>query len=514
MTSPDLSASITASVKYLINPCDCISIGNKGDEWTQAVFKKYPYSNCYQTRTTQSQRVTPGSLQIKGDGKQQKFVINLFVSYYPGEPKYPNDNQTKRAEWFKNALQQLLEIPELVSLAFPPHYGGNHEDRYLSLISDFRKMYYLRHKVQLTMIDYQGVPIIFQTSTQTENLAPPIQILKTSDDSTEDEESDEVDLNLNVVRTVTLQNLIYTLTPAPVTVPKQLTISAPKLAKNFLADVTDDDISGSIQAPTKKIISLTMKPKPKPEPVAPPEGEQKTQRVYDCNPDWKTTISELISDVDETWEPVFKTPRMMAILSQLDKDLEKEMEGFGDHMPIFPTPQALIFEAFRKTSFPPKVVILGQDPYHANATEAMGMAFSVPDQTKIPPSLVNIFKELQTDITGFVTPKTGNLTKWAEQGVLLLNTALTVRQGQPESHLKFWLAFSDEVISKISELSSPIFMLWGAKAKAKKKLIKGVVLEASHPSPMSANSGGWFGSKNFSQANTHLIKNKQTPIKW
>jgi len=182
---------------------------------------------------------------------------------------------------------------------------------------------------------------------------------------------------------------------------------------------------------------------------------------------------------------------------------------------IYPS-GSMIFNAFDKTPFNKvKVVLIGQDPYHG-PNQAMGLSFSVPDGVKSPPSLVNIFKELHSDI-GIPIPATGNLIKWAEQGVLLLNASLTVRANEPNSHAKIgWHVFTDAVISKISELRSHVvFLLWGAFAKQKQLLIdpnKHLVLQSAHPSPYSADK--FFGCKHFSKANSYLVKHGIDPINW
>jgi uracil-DNA glycosylase len=177
-----------------------------------------------------------------------------------------------------------------------------------------------------------------------------------------------------------------------------------------------------------------------------------------------------------------------------------------------------IFNAFNKTPFDElKVVILGQDPYHGE-NQAHGLSFSVQKGIGIPPSLRNIYKELQTDIPGFTIPNHGDLTKWAEQGILLLNATLTVRAGLPNSHQKFgWGTFTDTVISKISaEKEGVVFILWGAFAQAKAELIdktKHHIISSPHPSPFSADRG-FFGSKVFSKTNELLVKEGKTPIDW
>ena len=177
-----------------------------------------------------------------------------------------------------------------------------------------------------------------------------------------------------------------------------------------------------------------------------------------------------------------------------------------------------IFNAFWKTPFTNlKVVILGQDPYHGE-NQAHGLSFSVQKGIGIPPSLRNIYKELQTDIPGFVIPNHGDLTEWAEQGVLLLNASLTVRANIPGSHQnKGWETFTDKVISKISEKKTGIiFILWGSFAQAKSGLIdqaKHFIIKSPHPSPFSADRG-FFGSRPFSKTNEILIKEGKTPIDW
>ncbi len=183
---------------------------------------------------------------------------------------------------------------------------------------------------------------------------------------------------------------------------------------------------------------------------------------------------------------------------------------------VYP-PGQLIFNAFNTTPFDEvKVVILGQDPYHG-AGQAHGLSFSVPDGVPPPPSLGNIYKELHKDI-GLPIPKTGNLTKWAKQGVFLLNAILTVRANEPASHAKIgWMDFTDAVIKKISsEKKGVVFLLWGKFAQEKQVLIdetKHSVLKAAHPSPFSADKG-FFGCKHFSKTNKLLMEQGLDAIDW
>ena len=176
-----------------------------------------------------------------------------------------------------------------------------------------------------------------------------------------------------------------------------------------------------------------------------------------------------------------------------------------------------IFNALKLTSFSDcKVVILGQDPYHG-PNQAHGLSFSVQDGVQPPPSLLNIFKELQDDVR-IPPPATGNLTCWAKQGVLLLNTVLTVREHAPNSHKGMgWEQVTDDVIAALDKKNTPVvFLLWGAHARNKARIVTNPIhirLEAPHPSPLSAYNG-FFGCRHFSKANAALIASGQTPIDW
>lgn len=184
---------------------------------------------------------------------------------------------------------------------------------------------------------------------------------------------------------------------------------------------------------------------------------------------------------------------------------------------IYP-PGKLIFNAFEKCSFENlKVVIIGQDPYHG-AGQAHGLSFSVNDGIAKPPSLQNIFKEIQNDL-GIVPPISGNLERWASQGVLMLNATLTVRANEAGSHQnRGWEQFTDAVIQSISDKKqNVVFMLWGAYAQKKGAIIdssKHFILKSKHPSPMAANQGGWFGMNHFSQCNNYLIAKGLGGIEW
>jgi uracil-DNA glycosylase len=217
---------------------------------------------------------------------------------------------------------------------------------------------------------------------------------------------------------------------------------------------------------------------------------------------------------EPSWLNVLREEFDKDYMVNLRKFLKEEQEAGHKTYPK----NADIFNAFWKTPFDKvKVVILGQDPYHGE-NQAHGLSFSVQKGINPPPSLKNIYKELVTDIPGFVIPNHGDLTEWTEQGVLLLNASLTVRAGTPASHQKRgWEEFTDTVIKTISEKKSGIvFILWGAFAQAKAELIdqtKHFIIKSPHPSPFSADRG-FFGSKPFSKTNAILVKEGKMSIDW
>ena len=208
--------------------------------------------------------------------------------------------------------------------------------------------------------------------------------------------------------------------------------------------------------------------------------------------------------IGNSWDELLKNEWSMPYYRELRAFLADEYRSRA----IFP-PMGDIFNAFKFCAYEEvKVVILGQDPYHGDG-QAHGLAFSVKKGVEIPPSLKNIYKELESDL-GIEPPCHGCLESWAKQGVFLLNTALTVRKGQPLSHRgKGWETFTDHVISLLSERKKPmVFLLWGSNARSKKSLIdssRHLVLEAPHPSPLSAFAG-FFGCKHFSKANAFLAR--------
>lgn len=216
--------------------------------------------------------------------------------------------------------------------------------------------------------------------------------------------------------------------------------------------------------------------------------------------------------IEQSWKDCLAEEFDKPYFSQLT-DFVRDEYGKGR---VYP-PGALMFNAFNHCPFDKvKVVLLGQDPYHEPG-QAHGLCFSVQDGVRFPPSLINIFKEIQSDL-GMPIPKSGDLTRWADQGVLLLNATLTVRAHSAGSHQnKGWELFTDAVINRLANQREHIvYILWGSYAQRKGGMIdrhKNLVLQSPHPSPLSA-SRGFFGNKHFSQANEYLQKMGQTPIEW
>lgn len=216
--------------------------------------------------------------------------------------------------------------------------------------------------------------------------------------------------------------------------------------------------------------------------------------------------------IGNDWDNVLEEEVNKDYFKNLLEFIKKEYE----QKTIYPK-QTEIFKAFRNTSYQnTKVVILGQDPYHG-INQAEGLSFSVKEGINKPPSLQNIFKELNSDL-GYNIPQTGSLVPWAEEGVLLLNTVLTVEANKPASHKDLgWEKFTDEVIKKVNEKTTPVvFILWGSFARSKKSFITNpihYIVESPHPSPFSAYNG-FFGSKPFSKTNNFLISNGLKPINW
>ena len=218
-------------------------------------------------------------------------------------------------------------------------------------------------------------------------------------------------------------------------------------------------------------------------------------------------------DIEDSWKQQLSSEFDKPYFQKLTETVRREYATYT----CYP-PGRLIFNAFNLCPFDKvKVVIIGQDPYHEPG-QAHGLSFSVQDGVPFPPSLQNIFKEIADDV-GTPVPQSGNLTRWAEQGVLLLNATLTVRAHMANSHSTIgWQTFTDAAIRALaSKREHLVYMLWGGYARGKAYMIddrKNLVLQSVHPSPLSANRGGWFGQHQFSRCNEYLVQNGLEPIAW
>ncbi len=216
----------------------------------------------------------------------------------------------------------------------------------------------------------------------------------------------------------------------------------------------------------------------------------------------------------KTWNEFFKKLQNEEFCLKLNEFLNKEYRDYT----CYP-PRELLFNAFRLTPLDKvKVVIVGQDPYHEPG-QAMGLSFSVPETVKVPPSLINIYKEIADEFDTTVDMSSGDLTYLAKQGVLLLNSILSVREHQPMSHnIKEYEMFFHDVLDLLDRQHRPmVFLLWGGSARKLKKLFHNpdhLILESAHPSPLAANQGGWFKNNHFRLTNDYLKKNKVKPIDW
>ena len=222
-----------------------------------------------------------------------------------------------------------------------------------------------------------------------------------------------------------------------------------------------------------------------------------------------------------SWSDLFENNKIKEKIDNINQELEKELELLDNIIDIFPKPDKILncFDLCDVEDV--KVILVGQDPYINKfdingivTPQAMGLSFSVPKGINIPPSLKNIYKELKDDLN--IENLHGDLTNWNKQGVLLLNRSLTVREGKSNSHKKMWNGFMEKVVEYINEKKSNcIFILWGNDAKKLKKLInndKHLILEGTHPSPLGANKGGFFGGKYFSKTNEYLKIHKKKII--
>ena len=419
------------------------------------IYQNCPRADYYAQHDSTGKRAVPGTAKAYQPTEDSCGIINMYIHIYPKIRTFSNDNHVLRVKWFTQALESLHGTPGLehLHLEFLPGTTAEHQE-YATKLEDFLCNYRLNHNGQEIYVHVHG--------TDPGGSKKPICVKK----------KPEVKVSAPKAR-------------ASAPGPEQGSAQGPV----FTLEYDDSQLCGETLYEVD-FVQYTL------------EGEDSQDKpgVLKYFPDgWDLIVSD--RDLQEKAKAV-------------DKALG-DLIGAPD---VFP-PADEVFNAFNYVrGGTPRVVILGQDPYHGPG-QAHGLSFSVKKGVRIPPSLNNIYKALTNDEkVDFTAPKHGCLTPWAEQGVIMLNSALTVLQKTPKSHLQAWEPFTDRLIQLLStKYKGLVFVLWGAPAQKKKKLIANnghMTLEFNHPSPMVRNNTFATECKHFGQINEFLQKQGKTPIDW
>lgn len=490
------SLFLEAKDQYLVVIASCLAkkLDPKKEPILASLVKEFPYANVY----AKPSRPNPGSFIILGDGLKKRKIIVIYSQIYPSKMDYPRDNKRKRLEWFVQALDGISEISGLKSICFPRQIcrdgGGNWSDYYLA-ISDFSQTLALRFEIQ-------------------------VSICETTPDSKIDAELPNTQISLintiNLDTSISLDSIVMVSNLDKIKVEQDVLsnnqYSKKKLKFNLdkfrgsKSLVLDEEIQS--EKPKTKLIFKKNST----------EGKLPDFPLTKMNPDWFGQNALTQPNVDPSWSIIFQHEDCQKKLAVTHKLLVADLEKHGDQEPFLPGFEN-IWKTFQLCSWQDcRVVILGQDPY-PNQANAMGLSFSVPEGIKTPQSLANIFKELKNEYGDeYQIPEHGNLEGWVKQGVLLLNSALTIRGKKSNSHQNYWRDVTTTIIRMISEHKEQpvVFMLWGGDAKKKATLInkrKHLILESTHPSPLSAHRG-WFGNNHFKICNEKLVSCGLEPINW
>lgn len=527
-----------AEEQYILCVANCSNSKlDKGKEpLTTELFMKFSDSNIYKERTAAAaagNKPKPGSLIIKG-----KLAI-ILGTLYPGTKEYANDNREYRFKWFKEGLSALQKIsPKSIAVRenFCEEFGGDW-NRYLHALTEINpsiKVSIYSYTIPIPLFNivrfrqedqhYEGE---FRNNKANNIIQKPATTTAATTVATSTISNNPI-LNSALKASATTTATGRTGAIVGGTVPVKTSAGFGQInSSKFKSDEDSPESAKKVLKLPPVLVTKTILPikitedardnsiinENKTETKAEEtQSNKEIMKTYAANPDWKQITFD-IKGWDEIINSATLTSKHKAIN---DFFINKELPKFGDFFKIFP-PQEQIFNAFNMCAYKDvKVVIIGQDCYHGEG-EAMGLAFSVAKGVKIPPSLRNIFQELSTDIPDFKEPNHGNLESWAQQGVLLLNSGLTVREGAAGSHLAEWEPYTDEVIRLLSQnRKNLVFILWGVPAKRKMNVIKNVeeqhIITAAHPSPLSSKN--FFGCKCFSKTNAYLVSKGLTPIDW
>ena len=552
---------LNAKEEYIVVIASCLAkkLDPKKEPILANLIQQYPYANVYDDE--KKGRPKPGSYTIYGDGLKRRKIIVVFSQIYASKMDYPRDNKRKRLEWFADALNEIAEIPKLQSLAFPEQIardgGGNWSDYYLA-ISDFASTMALRAKIPITIYSnpHADGPTTQISLNHCLNLDTSITLSKLAFVKNHEKiHVDRDELNLRPKKSTNRKLNFKGIKNGNKSLKMHDSDDENKDKKiKFKISRSNSRSTDSNQEAIKEPIVDNQEDKNDVNKKEDNENDnqdnenhndnkvdnnhnkeddqrQPGNELEEVNPDLVVTPfpkTELNKDwidqdlthppVDASWKQVFEKEEIVEKLVNTQEILVTELEKWGEtkrFLPIYDN----IFKSFQLCTWDKlKVVILGQDPY-PNADHAMGLSFSVPDGIAVPKSLNNIFKELKDEYGDeYQIPKHGNLQFWAEQGVLLLNSALTIRGRDRNSHQSYWKDVTNLIIKSISEMKDTpvVFILWGRDARNKAILInhrRHLILESNHPSPLSAYRG-FFGCNHFKTCNKKLESCGLEPINW
>ena len=520
----------TDDILVVIGNCKKTKIQQNFEPFLFRVATQYPHLNDVYKKRTNSSKDKPGTIKLIGnkeDGKQ--LICVCFSQYFAGKNNIPSDSRTQRLEWFKKCLTEISTKKQIKTIGFPVDIaqdGGGDWKEYKTAIDDFSQ--YIKLFSPDTVINIY--PEKIDTTPKTEekkektlskDVVPIVIGLRGVEkklfrlDQLYILQKDE---DVGKPKPKPVQKLDIKL-PTPIVPVSSHEYTQAEILQELISS-DEEPCDEKCEEPCEELCEE------KCEESCEESCEEQFitaglnidnpnfSEKYEENPCWVKPLSKQL--IHSSWKHIFNDSEIQEQLRKIDEFFYNELDTFGDFSKILPQPQEKIFRAFRNSLQNVKVVILGQDPYHSKEDEAMGFSFSVPKNTKIPPSLKNIYKELKSDMSVDI-PEHGDLSEWVNQGVLLLNASLTVRQKKPGCHMSVWEKFTDRIIQLISsdKKHPKVFLLWGNFAQKKSQLIQehNHIITSVHPSPLSA-SRGWFGSKPFSQTNEKLSEWKLSEINW